>query len=784
MTGGVSRRRFLTASGEVALVATAGCSVMSRPAAAPTLTRVDSVSTNVTRTWLAPQYWANRLADWRLTTGRFECLTAGAGGRTIGVLTRSIGAGDTAGSMSVRTGTLAAGPGFSGFLLGAGGGVLDWRAAALVMGASGQGGGFLAVYDSDGQVRFREHTDEVNQFAFAVLRATGRSGPQPARTLGEDVTLTLDITSTGAGTFDVTLTARRTGTGALLSTAKRVGVPDSDLVGGLSLISSTRAAGTTSRHWMRELKTGGAKIAVSNRAAGPVLGTLYSLSGSVLKLTAQFMPIGGTDPQQATLQRRLPGITTWANVQSVSIGAGFTALFRVTGWDSSQDWDYRIAYAGGTARQAFYPGKVRRDPQSNGAISVAMVNCMIHSYRNLDATSSGAPKLPGERFRGLYTTENLYFPYGEIAGSLQRARPDLLVAFGDQYYENRPTTKDPSPALLDVLSRYYLWLWSFRDITRDTPTICLVDDHDVYHGNLWGWSGRAAPNGNRDLGGYVMSASWVNAVQRIQCGHNPDANDPTPVLRSISVYYAAFSYGGVSFAILEDRKFKNTNKTGLDQFGNPLPPPRDLLGARQESFLAAWAGMHAGQPKVCLTQTVFACVQTTAAGVARADSDSNGSPVNGRRTAVSLLKQARALVLSGDQHLASLVRHGIDTFIDGPVQFTPPAAGTAWQRWFQPATTLPNSTGPDTGDFTDAYGNKLRVLAVANPRVTFAQVQAVQTHNEVGDRNLKSEGYGIVDIDKTNSTYRLHCWPWEQDPTAPGAIEYPGWPYTLPFSSA
>ena len=165
------------------------------------------------------------------------------------------------------------------------------------------------------------------------------------------------------------------------------------------------------------------------------------------------------------------------------------------------------------------------------------------------------------------------------------------------------------------------------------------------------------------------------------------------------------------------------------------------------------------------------------------NSDSNGTPVNGRRRAVGLLKQARALVLSGDQHLGSLVRHGMDTFTDGPVQFTAPAAGTFWQRWFQPATTLPNSSGPNTGDFTDGYGNKFRVLAVANPKVTFAQVRAVQADNEVGDRNLKREGYGIVEVDKANSAYRLHCWPWQQDPTSPGAAEYPGWPYTLPFAA-
>jgi alkaline phosphatase D len=255
------------------------------------------------------------------------------------------------------------------------------------------------------------------------------------------------------------------------------------------------------------------------------------------------------------------------------------------------------------------------------------------------------------------------------------------------------------------------------------------------------------------------------------------------VLQGISVYYCAFSYGGVSFAVLEDRKFKNTNKFGVNQFGAPLPPDRDLLGKRQEAFLAAWAGLHPGQPKICLTQTLFACVQTDPAGRPVADPDSNGAPADRRRAALQLLTQAGAVVLSGDQHLGSLVRHGIDAFTDGPVQFTSPAAGSAFQRWFRPDAPLPNASGPDTGDFVDGFGNRFRVLAVANPRVSYADVMAVQKSNNVGDRRLKQEGYGLVEVDRSRGEYRLNCWPWQQDVSAPGAAQYPGWPYVLPFSA-
>ena len=75
------------------------------------------------------------------------------------------------------------------------------------------------------------------------------------------------------------------------------------------------------------------------------------------------------------------------------------------------------------------------------------------------------------------------------------------------------------------------------------------------------------------------------------------------------------------------------------------------------------------------------------------------------------------------------------------------------------------------------------MLAVANPKVTFAQLRAVKSGNEVGDRNLKREGYGITRIDKGASTFRFECWPWQTDPTGPNAAQYAGWPYNLPFAS-
>jgi alkaline phosphatase D len=483
-------------------------------------------------------------------------------------------------------------------------------------------------------VRFRDHTSETNQFSYEELPADNRSGPAPARTSDEDVVLQLDFAPAGDGTFVLTLTATRFDDGMMLSQASRSGFVDAKLIGQISLMSTAHAGGTTARYWFQELQTGGEKIAEQPHSIGPIAGTLYSLNGSTLKLTAQFMPIGSTDPQRATLEKRAPGTSTWTRVQSVTIGDGYVALFQANDWKSDLPWDFRVTWATGTEQATSYPGRIRRDPKRARQLKVGIVNCAIHSFRLLTRKSSGAPELPGERFLGLYTRANLYFPYSEAATNLIRHNPDLLVAAGDQYYDRKLIPADYSGDILDALYRWCLWLLSFGALTRGRPTICLVDDHDVYQQNLWGWVGRAAPRDNFRYGGYTMPPTWINTVQRMQCSHNPDAYDPTPVQQGITVYYAAFSYGSVSFALLEDRKFKNTNQFGHDPSGRPLPPPRQLLGGRQENFLSAWVDMHPGQPKVCLTQTPYACIQTDPAGQPVSDPVSNGSPVPARRRAL------------------------------------------------------------------------------------------------------------------------------------------------------
>ena len=79
------------------------------------------------------------------------------------------------------------------------------------------------------------------------------------------------------------------------------------------------------------------------RAEGPVLGTLYTLNGAVLKLTAQLFPVGDGDPREVRLQTRRPG-GAWEDAGVAPVGPGFAAAFRVTGWDGAAARRYRVLW--------------------------------------------------------------------------------------------------------------------------------------------------------------------------------------------------------------------------------------------------------------------------------------------------------------------------------------------------------------------------------------------------------------------------------------------------------
>ena len=216
-------------------------------------------------------------------------------------------------------------------------------------------------------------------------------------------------------------------------------------------------------------------------------------------------------------------------------------------------------------------------------------------------------------------------------------------------------------------------------------------------------------------------------------------------------------------------------------------PGLELLGARQEKFLADWADLHDGAAiKAVLSQTGFcggAHLHGTRDNRLHADLDSNGWPQSGRKRALELIRKARAVHIAGDQHIATLIQHGIREYRDGPWAFVVPAiVNTYYGRWWWPedekpgANPVPGSPLPWTGDFLDGFGNKISMVAYANPDKRLSSVSSNKPQPEDTDW---ADGWGLIRFHKKAGEVTFECWPRFANITLPGARQFPGWPQTV-----
>jgi len=428
---------------------------------------------------------------------------------------------------------------------------------------------------------------------------------------------------------------------------------------------------------------------------------------------------------------------------------GWSAHFRIESWDNSQSIPYRVRHG----KEAMFEGLIRKDPKDKEEIVIANMSC------NSSRTTGMRP---------------------EIVEHLLLHDPDLLYFAGDQTYRHTEHTAG--------------WIefgLQFRDVMRDRPTVCIPDDHDVGHPNLWGAGGKKSERSDGADGGYFYPVEYVNMVQRQQSWNLPDPVDPAPVERGITVYFTNLKVGGIDFAIVEDRKFKsgplgNIPKMGPrpDHINDPSYDPESidlpglqLLGQRQEKFLHQWGQDWSGaQMKAVLSQTAFCGAVHMHGGKngrLLADLDCNGWPQTPRKAALKEIRRCWAVHLCGDQHLAVVTKQGIDALGDGPYEFTSPAlVNTIYGRWWHP---LEEKAGPNpvegsplpwTGDFKDGLGNRISMMAYANPP---------DRHNE----KERGDGYGIVRFNKKNRTIRFECWPRFSDSKDGEKGQFPGWPITV-----
>ncbi|HEX6984767.1 MAG TPA: alkaline phosphatase D family protein, partial [Planctomycetaceae bacterium] len=388
------------------------------------------------------------------------------------------------------------------------------------------------------------------------------------------------------------------------------------------------------------------------------------------------------------------------------------------------------------------------------------------------------------------------FPNHGYVANLTKLDPDLIAFTGDQFYESTGgygVVRQPlDTAIDDYLRKWYIHGWTWRELTRDRPSVSIPDDHDVYQGNIWGEAGSPQET-TQEAGGYDMPPDWVNVVHRTQTSHHPDPHDPTPVKQGISVYYGPLTYGRVSFAILADRQFKTGPEGAVPKQGprgdhvtDPSFDPQaadvpgaELLGERQLKFLREWAADWRGADmKAVISQTIFTAMATTH-GPQRmrlvADYDTNGWPQSARDAALREIRKAFAVHLAGDQHLPAVVHYGIDGHRDAGVAFAGPAVNVGYPRWWEPEQPGENREPGEselTGDFTDHFGNPLTVLAVKNGVEQPSGKGVLETMDE------KASGLGVVRFDKAKRTVTFECWPYLADPTQPGT-QFEGWPVTV-----
>ncbi len=475
---------------------------------------------------------------------------------------------------------------------------------------------------------------------------------------------------------------------------------------------------------------------------------LYTHDRGVLKLTAQLFPLKPGEPRQAHLEFLRDGKWTRAATAAVMY-PGWSAHFRIVNWDAAKDVPYRVRHG----EKAMFEGLIRRDPLDKDVIVVASLSC------NSSRTTG---------------------PRAEIIENLKQHDPDLLFFGGDQTYRHTEHTAG--------------WIefgLQFRDIIRNRPAVIIPDDHDVGHGNLWGENGKRSLRPDGADGGYFFPVEYVNMLQRQQAWHLPDPPDPAPIERSITVYFTRLRVGGVDFAIIEDRKFKSGPQGKIPQMG-PRPdhindtnydpksvdlPGLELLGQRQLRFLREWGqDWTAAVMKAVLSQTAFcgaAHMHGRRDNRLLADLDCNGWPQTGRNQALEEIRRAWAVHLCGDQHLAVVVKHGIAEWGDGPFGFTSPAlVNTIYGRWWRPLdeksgpNPTPNSPLPWTGDFLDGLGNKISMLAYANPE-------------NISDERRRADGYGLACFDKRARRITFECWPRFSDAKQGDKAQFPGWPITV-----
>lgn len=146
------------------------------------------------------------------------------------------------------------------------------------------------------------------------------------------------------------------------------------------------------------------------------------------------------------------------------------------------------------------------------------------------------------------------------------------------------------------------------------------------------------------------------------------------------------------------------------------------------------------------------------------------------------MRSIGAFQISGDQHVPSLVQYGVNNYRDANWSYCTPAIAVMYLRWFlpdelgQPVVGRPEHGYPNTGLYTDAFGNKNYVYAIGNPGKITIDRDSRYTHAQI-----RSSGFGMVTFDQVSRDIHIDAWRFIADVENPNPIrdQFPGWPLTI-----
>ena len=485
-----------------------------------------------------------------------------------------------------------------------------------------------------------------------------------------------------------------------------------------------------------------------------ILWVQYGVANNTLKLAAH-TDVDPMDRTSASAKLQLSFGEGWKTFAEVEVDPlTSVAEFRIENWNTGNNRAYRVQCGASQIE-----GTIRADPVDQKFFKLLAISCV----------------------------NDKKFPYRKTVEQMIAQNPDLVFFAGDQLYQSNSggetieaeTEADVLPAMKSYLAKWRKFGLTFRDLLRDRPCVIITDDHDVYARDLWGDGGRRM-TGDRTTGGY-LHPKWVNAVERAQMWHLPDPVNPGPWGNAgIFAYFTSLEYGGVSFAILEDRKFKSPPtdilKRAIDDPRTSKPnttpevimdpafdtrtldaPGLNLLGEAQEEFVRQWAKRVGKSRRLAAVLHQSPYVNVGNYQRTFGDMDSNGWPQTARNNALRALNPSKAVLISGDLHYGVILRQGVEDWNDSLWEYSLPPFGSTQGRIWDPVEEpsggeIPGM--PGSGNHFDRFGNKLTVAAKADGFV----------------------GYGMIIFDKDNRDITFQFHPMDPDTRDPLDVDVPGWP--------